>query len=198
MTLYKGDPEIENSDIVGQVLEFYYGIALNKKQNICWVCPQKDVHDIAMYEFQEDLQKPQWVKVNDFYPKNPHELLQLKCSLDEKIIIGTTLRGFVLWDTELIHSTQGESGFTDLKLPTSTRNIQTKMNKSTSCVLSAKNVYAIAGMKPKPNFLEQFFITKCFYSNSYIIITIQTFLLGFPQSQARKVQSYADVIMDSP
>ena len=163
MTFYKGDPEIENSDIVGQVLEFYYGIALNKKQNICWVCPQKDVHDIAMYEFQEDLQKPQWVKVNDFYPKNPHELLQLKCSLDEKIIIGTTLRGFVLWDTELIHSTQGESGFTDLKLPTSTRNIQTKMNKSTSCVLSAKNVYAIAGMKPKPNFLEQFFITKCFY-----------------------------------
>ena len=50
------------------------------------------------------------------------------------------------WQKKLEFS-QKRAGFTVLKLPSSTRNIQTKMNKSTTCVLSAKNVYAIAGTK---------------------------------------------------
>ena len=51
----------------------------------------------------------------------------------------------MLWNVDVIESSDGESGIYVLKLPSSTRNIQTKMNKSTTCVLSAKNVYAIAG-----------------------------------------------------
>ena len=47
----------------------------------------------------------------------------------------------------MISNSDDGSGFTVLKLPSATRNISTKMNKSTSCVLSAKNVYAIAGTK---------------------------------------------------
>ena len=50
-----------------------------------------------------------------------------------------------MWNIEVITNSDDGSGFTVLKLPSATRNISTKMNKSTSCVLSAKNVYAIAG-----------------------------------------------------
>ena len=50
-----------------------------------------------------------------------------------------------MWNREVITNSDDGSGFTVLKLPSATRNISTKMNKSTSCVLSAKNVYAIAG-----------------------------------------------------
>ena len=125
---------------IGQVLEFNHAIALNKSQTLCWVCPQADIHDISMYAFRNQC----WWREKD-YPKNPYHLLQLVCSQDEKFVIGTFLTGFLLWNIDVINNSDDGSGFTVLKLPSATRNISTKMNKSTSCVLSAKNVYAIAG-----------------------------------------------------
>ena len=113
---------------------------MNKTQTLCWVCPEADIYDISMFAFRDG----GWQREKD-YPKNPHCLYMLACSGDESFVIGTILRGFLLWNIDEIASTDGESGFYVLKLPSATRNVQTRMNKSTTCVLSAKNIYAIAG-----------------------------------------------------
>ena len=67
-----------------------------------------------------------------------------------------------MWNIEVITNSDDGSGFTVLKLPSATRNISTKMNKSTSCVLSAKNVYAIAG---KSKLLKYVFCRKSLQYN---------------------------------
>ena len=54
----KGDPEVENSSVIGETLEFNYAICINKKQTLCWACPEKEEHDIAQYAFKED----KWIK----------------------------------------------------------------------------------------------------------------------------------------
>ena len=126
----------------GEILEFNQAVALNKEQSLCWVVPQADVHDIAMYAYSAG----RWLKEKD-YPKNPYPLLQLKCSEEEKFIIGTYLTGFLLWNIATVANSNDGSGFVVLKLPSGIRNITTRMNKSNSCVLSARQEYAIAGIR---------------------------------------------------
>ena len=89
-----------------------------------------------------------WFKEKD-YPKNPYPLLQLSCSHDELYVIGTFKNGFQLWNIEVINNSADncDDGCTTIKLPTSVRNIATKMNKSSPVVLSAKQTYAIAGIR---------------------------------------------------
>jgi hypothetical protein len=125
---------------IGQVLEFHSAIVLNQMQDLCWVCPQPDCNDISMFAFRNGC----WYREKD-YPKNPHPLLQLALSQDESYVIGTFLTGFQLWAVSAIN--EAGNGCTTLKLPTGIRNIATKMNKSSSCVLSAKHTYAITGIR---------------------------------------------------
>lgn len=127
---------------IGQVLEFHSAIVLNKRQSRCWVCPQPDCHDISMYEFRNRC----WWREKD-YPKNPYPLLQLALSQDEQYVIGTFMTGFQLWNIDVVNNSNTGEGCTTLKLPSGIRNIATKMNKSNSCVLSAKQTYAVAGIR---------------------------------------------------
>ena len=130
---------------MGQVLEFHSGIALNQAQTLCWICPQPDCNDISMYAFRNG----NWYREKD-YPKNPYPLVALACSQDEKFVIGTFKTGFLLWNIETVNNNddpESEDGCTTLKLPSGVRNVPTKMNKSSPCVLSAKHTYAISGIR---------------------------------------------------
>ena len=127
---------------VGQVLEFHSVIALNHTQSLCWVCPQPDCHDISMYAYRNDC----WWREKD-YPKNPYPLLQLDVSQEEGFVIGTFMTGFQLWNVQVVNNSNVGEGCTTLKLPSGIRNIATKMNKSSSCVLSAKQTYAIGNVQ---------------------------------------------------
>ena len=111
------------------------------------------------------LQDGHWSKERT-YPPNPHPLLQLAMSQDEHFVIGTFMTGFQLWQV-LDANKKDMCQCTTLKLPSGLllsttiigssrvidcvlsgiRNISTKMNKSNACVLSAKHVYAIAGIR---------------------------------------------------
>ena len=124
-------------------MEFHSVIALNKTQTLCWVCPELESNDVTMYAFREG----SWHRQKE-YPKNLYPLIQLTCSLDESFIIGSFMTGFQLWNVDIINKSSNVDGCTTtLKLPIGIRNIATKMNKSNSCVLSAKNAYAIAGIR---------------------------------------------------
>ena len=101
---YKLDPANGKSKI-GQVLEFNHVIAINKNQNMCWVCPIEDSHNISMFAFRDKC----WWREKD-YPNNPHHLLMLACSQDEKFIVGTFLQGFVLWNIDVIGRHSGGKG----------------------------------------------------------------------------------------
>ena len=124
------------------MLEFHYGIALNKEQTLCWACPQPDCNDISMYAFRNG----NWYREKD-YPKNPYPLIQLACSHDENFVIGSFKAGFLLWNIAVVDNSDTDDGCTTLKLPSGVRNVPTKMNKSSPCVLSAKQTYAIAGIR---------------------------------------------------
>ena len=57
------------------------------------------------------------------------------------------LLGFLLWNIAVVDNSDTDDGCTTLKLPNGVRNVPTKRNKSSPCVLSAKQTYAIAGIR---------------------------------------------------
>ena len=159
----------------GQVLEFHSVVALNRVQSLCWVCPQPDCHDISMYAYRNDC----WWREKD-YPKNPYPLLMLEVSHEESFVIGTFMTGFQLWNIEVINNSNSGEGCTTLKLPSGIRNIATKMNKSSSCVLSAKQTYAIAGIRKELYIwsVETGQLVKCLDAHFARIIDIQPLTVG--------------------
>ena len=70
-------------------------------------------------------------------------LLQLKFDGKINMLLGTTGKGFVVWD--LGNSINGEAIY--LALPHGVRNITTKMMMSNSIMVSASLDYAVAGVR---------------------------------------------------
>ena len=130
------------------VVEFHSVIALNKEQNICWLCHREGSYDVTMYKMYDIRQGVwMWCRERD-YPKNEHKLLELSCSHDEKFVIATHKLGFILWHIETVNADpSGEVGCTHLKLPNGVRNVSVRANKSSPIVLSAKQEFAIAGIR---------------------------------------------------
>lgn len=137
--------ETFKDETVGQTLDFHTVIVLNKDQTKVWVCPLEygetfdtTVFDIVMYEHNDSA----W-HVAKTYDSNPYPLLQLKLSTEERYVVGTFMTGFLLWSAK-----KEEPGTAIiLNLPNGIRNVTKKMNKSSNCVLSAGNKYAIAGIR---------------------------------------------------
>ena len=164
-----------NDDKVGQVLEFHSVIGLNKAQSKCWVCPEPDCNDISMFVYRNDC----WWREKD-YPKNPYPLLMLEVSPEEKYVVGTYMTGFLLWNIEVIQNSNTGEGCTTLKLPSGIRNVATKMNKSSSCVLSAGQTYAVAGIRKELYIwsVESGELVKCLDAHFSRIIDIQPLTAG--------------------
>jgi hypothetical protein len=72
--------------------------------------------------------------------------VQLSLSPAEDYITGTFVNGFLIWKAWNGTDTKPPKAVT-LCLPSGIRNIPIKMNKSNSCVLSARSTYAIAGIR---------------------------------------------------
>ena len=85
------------------------------------------------------------------------------------------MTGFQLWNIR-----DESNKCTTLRLPSGIRNIATKMNKSNECVLSARNEYAIAGIRKELYIwsVRSAELVKCLDAHFARIIDIQPLTIG--------------------
>ena len=114
------------------------GFVMNEKNTKIWTCRDLTSNDVGMYVFNDGT----WTKKAD-YVGNQFDMLQLSLSSDESYLIGAFTDGFQLWKTT---GCEGE-GLVTLKLPSTIRNVTSKMNRSNECLLSKGNIWAIAGVR---------------------------------------------------
>lgn len=113
-----------------QVTEFRYEVAVN------------DVDDD-----DKDNVAHSWQRVKDLprYEADDTEmLLQIKYDKSNGMLLGTTGKGFALWD---LRGTLTEDRAIYVALPHGVRNITTKMMTSNSVMVSASCKYAVAGVR---------------------------------------------------
>lgn len=95
-----------------------------------------------------DERNGEWKYVQDLprYENDSKEmLLQLKLDQDDRMLLGTAGKGFVIWDFDTNNSIG--DGAIYLALPHGVRNITTKMMTSNSVMVSSKLDYAVAGVR---------------------------------------------------
>ena len=148
---WSGDVSLDTSLIVSTFkegeelchIELHTAIVINRAQTKVWGCQSPDSNIVAMYELVQD----KW-QLSIQYEKFSKPFLQLKMSSDEHFVIGTFSHGFQLWKTSKFSKMEQDikKGIT-LKLPYQVYNVSQGMNKSSNCVLSANNQYAVSGIR---------------------------------------------------
>ena len=156
-------------------LEFHSVFALNRAQTKLWACVTSSSYDVSIFEFNDENIWAQ--KAGPF--ENNEKLIQLCLSADEGFLIATYHGGFRIWtllNGEKVHAERD----LDLRLPSGVRNVPLKPNKSSSCVLSSKNQYAIAGIRKEMYIwrMESGELVKCIEAHIARIIDIQPLVIG--------------------
>lgn len=139
---FKGDAETEP-------LIFHSAMAPNKLWNKIYCCRNADNFSVSEFSYEQvDNRQGAWRLVQDLtrYENDEKEmLLQLKLDQTDRMLLGTTGKGFVIWDFDT-ENPIGQ-GAIYLPLPHGVRNISTKMMTSNSVMVSSKMDYAIAGVR---------------------------------------------------
>lgn len=124
-------------------------LAPNKQWNRLFCCCSEENFTVFEYKYSvidETQGKWNFVRTLDRYGGDDKEmLLQLKLDQNDRMLLGTTGRGFVIWDFDVENSIG--SGAIYLSLPHGVRNITTKMMTSNSIMVSSKMDYAVAGVR---------------------------------------------------
>lgn len=124
-------------------------LAPNKQWSRLFCCCEEDnftVSEFAHREIDKDRAKWEFVQTLDRYAGDDKEmLLQLRLDQNDRMLLGTTGRGFVIWDFDTENSIG--NGAIYLSLPHGVRNITTKMMTSNSIMVSSKLDYAVAGVR---------------------------------------------------
>lgn len=131
-------------------LECHSVLATNCKWNRLFACTKKNVYSVSEFEhvYVEDKKCFYWRHVQDLGCYDNYEkesLLQLKLDQHERILIGTSGKGFIVWDFN--EENRIGDGAIYLPLPHGVRNISTKMMSSNSMMISSKLDYSVAGVR---------------------------------------------------
>jgi WD40 repeat protein len=179
MSLSTIKEEFENIN----VLEFYNAFVINTEQTKFWACVSPSTHGVTLYEFVDGRKETdkygRWKK-KQFYDENSQKLLQLSLSADEHYLIGTYHGGFRIWSLKKDNNKTNPLTHLNLRLPNGVRNVSLKMNKSNACVLSAKNQYAISGIRKEMYIwcMKTAELVKCLEAHIARIIDIQSLVVG--------------------
>lgn len=135
--------------IVGEPFECHSVLAPNKQWNRLYCCCNEESFAVSEFAYgvvDETHAKWEFVQTLDRYAGDDKEmLLQLKLDQNDRMLLGTTGRGFVIWDFDTVNSIG--AGAIYLSLPHGVRNITTKMMTSNSIMVSSKMDYAVAGVR---------------------------------------------------
>ena len=166
--------ETIKDNLEGLPLKFHSAYALSEDMTKVWVCPIENSYTVAMFENKNGC----WLKQME-YSDNNRPLVQLSVPVGEEYIIGTHVNGFLIWKKWDGKDTQQPKAVT-LSLPSGIRNIPIKMNKSNSCVLSARNTYAVAGIRKVLYIWSVKYgsLVKCLDAHFARIIDVQPLVCG--------------------
>lgn len=135
-----------NGAIVSEPFVCYSVLTPNKQWNRLFCCCSEENFTVSEFNYCEANAKWELVQTLDRYAGDEKEmLLQLKLDQNDRMLLGTTGRGFVIWDFDTENSIG--SGAIYLSLPHGVRNITTKMMTSNSIMVSSKMDYAVAGVR---------------------------------------------------
>lgn len=104
------------------------------------------IFQVVQFEYIESETGTAWQQVKSlprYIDDEKEQLLQLKLDKDDTMLLGSTGKGFVVWD----FSERLPNEAIYLALPHGVRNITTKMMTSNSFMVSATLNYAVAGVR---------------------------------------------------
>ncbi|CAD7093198.1 unnamed protein product [Hermetia illucens] len=131
-------------------VQFHSAMALNKKWDTLYCCTNENNFQVSVYKYHENLEEGTiaWIHDSDLpqYENDEKEvLLQLKLDQNDRMLLGTAGKGFVIWDFADTNSIGDEAIY--LSLPHGVRNITTKMMQSNSVMVSSRLNFAVAGVR---------------------------------------------------
>lgn len=133
-------------------LFFFSALVLNKNRDRLYSCANEDNYEVSVYRFEQSLENSsiEWVldeKLPRYENDSKEMLLQLRLDQQDRMLLGTAGKGFVIWDfgDENGHRLSEQSMY--LALPHGVRNITTKIMQSNSIMISSKMDYAVAGVR---------------------------------------------------
>lgn len=125
-------------------------LASNKPWDRIFCCPNSDNFLVAEYKYilNDEKKSYHWKHVQDLDCYDNYEkeaLLQLKLDQNDRFLIGTAGKGFIVWDFN--DDERVGDGAIYLPLPHGVRNISTRMMVSNSMMVSSKLDYSVAGVR---------------------------------------------------
>lgn len=131
-------------------LHYHSVLASNKQWDRIFCCPNADNFSVSEYKYilNDDKKSNHWQRVQDLDCYDNYEkeaLLQLKLDQNDRFLIGTAGKGFIVWDFN--DENRVGDGAIYLPLPHGVRNISTRMMLSNSMMVSSKLDYSVAGVR---------------------------------------------------
>lgn len=131
-------------------LLYHSVLASNKQWDRIFCCPIAENFSVSEYKYIsiDDKNAYHWQHVQDLGCYDNYEkeaLLQLKLDQNDRFLIGTAGKGFIVWDFNA--ENRVGDGAIYLPLPHGVRNISTKMMMSNSMMVSSKLDYSVAGVR---------------------------------------------------
>lgn len=142
------DTFYENVEV--QPFHFHTAMVANKEWNRIFCCTTDGDYSVAehRYVYNEKDRTGEWAfhqSLANYENYKKEMLLQMKLDPSERMLLGTSGKGFIIWDFDE-ENPIGE-GAMYLPLPHGVRNISTKMMTSNSFMVSSKLDFAVAGVR---------------------------------------------------
>lgn len=142
---YKGD-------LCTPSLYFFSALSLNKMRTKIYGCANENNYEVSEYRFENSFDNSliEW-KFENTLPRFENDekemLLQLRLDQQDRMLLGTAGKGFVIWDFGDLDGNRLSDNSMYLALPHGVRNITTKIMESNSIMTSSKLDYAVAGVR---------------------------------------------------
>lgn len=145
------DTFLNNTDT--DPFSYHSAMAANKQWNRLYCCTTENNFTVSEFRYSSDdvdgdKKCCKWEHVQDLACYDSYEkeaLLQLKLDQHDRMLLGTSGKGFIIWDFG--EENKVGNGAIYLPLPHGVRNISTKMMSSNSIMISSKLDYAVAGVR---------------------------------------------------
>lgn len=141
-------------DVNTPPLYLFSALVLNKDRNKLYGCVNEDNYEVSVYRFDDNLvdnsSSIEWIfeaHLPRFENDEKEMLLQLRLDQNDRMLLGTAGKGFVIWDFGDQDCNRLSDKSMYLALPHGVRNITTKIMQSNSIMTSSKLDYAVAGVR---------------------------------------------------
>lgn len=136
-------------DIKIDPLIFHSAMVFHRSnKDVLYCCSEPDNYQVSIFELVKSASNGKWAKQKDLprYENDVKEsMLQLKLDSNDRMLMGSTGKGFVIWDQDTENPIGTDAIY--LALPHGVRNITTRMMQSNSIMVSSHLNYAVAGVR---------------------------------------------------